>query len=560
MRWFVNETRTYQDQKGATLLREVLRDAASRPKGYLSKTVAFAAITDGIARAEQGLAAICRQHALEFLLPLTRVLTGVLSGWEDEWIGYATLAIIKWSNRDHETALEPIRTERGFCVVAPVATDDLDDCCTIATLSRVLADLNVLCRWLGKGAVIVHQGNGKLAFEASMAVTDAVKNYERRRPEHWLLADSGIWSHPKLPTADEFAANPLLRLGKPRPPFDHLTLTSAGEQFPITYYLAPYAIGRENLLRVLRPYDDALVDLFKLKSDQVLSVLDALSWLALATIPEPNDERWPAIEFSASLSDPDFRHRFSFMLNLCRKGYVKFPREYLHDALVRGLITRESDPVHAAALVDTFLTALCVSEADCTSLNVPALDSLPLLYATPRNEYCVDMLWIGEFIQALVLRGKEWFSAQHGDRFTLTVKRILEGDAPAAMIVAWKHVYRARDGTSAEVDLLVHKNDVLYAIECKAFAKSRDHWRGTPDAIRLRAHKIADAVSQARRTAKVIAAIRRSMPDEFPPATKVEWVLCLPTQEFLSPLGKFGFLANDIPRVCTPEELVTVLG
>jgi hypothetical protein len=170
------------------------------------------------------------------------------------------------------------------------------------------------------------------------------------------------------------------------------------------------------------------------------------------------------------------------------------------------------------------------------------------------------MLWIGEFIQTLVLRGKDWFSAQHGDRFTLTVKRTLEGDAPAATIIAWKHIYSASTGTRAEVDLLVYKNHVLYAIECKAFAKSRDHWMGKPDAIRLRAHKIADAVEQARKTAKVIAAICKSTPDEFPPATKVEWVLCLPTQEFLSPLGKFGLLANDIPRVCTPEELVTVLG
>jgi hypothetical protein len=560
MRWFVNQTRTYQDQKSATLLREVLRDAASHPKGYLSKTVALAAITDGIARAEQGLAAICSQHALEFLLPLIRVLTGVLSDWEGEWIAYATLAIIKWSNRDHETALGPIRTESGFCIMAPVSTDHLDDCCTIATLSRVLGELNGLCRWLGKGATIVHQGNGQLAFEASTPVTDAVKHYERRRPGHWLLADTGIWSHPKLPTPIEFAANPLLRLGKPKPPFDRLTLTSAGEQFPITYCLAPYTIGRENLLRVTRPYDDALVDLFKLSSDQILSVLDALSWLVLVTIPEPNEERWPAIEFNSRLSDPDFKHRFSFMLNLYRKAYVKFPREYLHNALVRGLIARGSDSVHAASLVDTFLTAFCVAEADCTSLNVRALDVLPLLYATRGNEYCVDMLWIGEFIQTLVLRGKDWFSAQHGDRFTLTVKRTLEGDAPAATIVAWKHIYRARTGTRAEVDLLVYKNDVLYAIECKAFAKSRDHWMGKPDAIRLRAHQIADAVEQARRTAKVIAAICKSTPDEFPPVTKVEWVLCLPTQEFLSPLGKFGLLATDIPRVCTPEELVTVLG
>ena len=53
MRWFVNRTRTYQDQKSATLLHEVFRDAASHPKGYLSKTVALAVITDGIARAEQ---------------------------------------------------------------------------------------------------------------------------------------------------------------------------------------------------------------------------------------------------------------------------------------------------------------------------------------------------------------------------------------------------------------------------------------------------------------------------------------------------------------------------
>ena len=46
---------------------------------------------------------------------------------------------------------------------------------------------------------------------------------------------------------------------------------------------------------------------------------------------------------------------------------------------------------------------------------------------------------------------------------------------------------------------------------------------------------------------------------EFPADTIVEWLVRSPTQEFLIPLDEHAMLTENIPRVSTPEELVSYL-
>jgi len=165
-----------------------------------------------------------------------------------------------------------------------------------------------------------------------------------------------------------------------------------------------------------------------------------------------------------------------------------------------------------------------------------------------------------DFLRWLVLRSKEWFSSQHGDRFTLALKRMLNEQVPGAQVLSWKDDYVAPSGERCEVDLLVEKDGVLYVIECKAYAKSRAFWLGEPRATSRRTQKVADAVRQARKAAAIVQEIADAGMYGLRRVDRVEWVACFPSQEFLKPVDKYGYLSHRIPRVCTPEELASHLG
>lgn len=130
--------------------------------------------------------------------------------------------------------------------------------------------------------------------------------------------------------------------------------------------------------------------------------------------------------------------------------------------------------------------------------------------------------------------------------------------ASGAEIVSWKALYAGSSGTK-EIDLVIKKGRTLYAVECKAFTKSREYWLGDPRATASRTSKINKAVNQAKTGAATIETALNSNSVDIPDITQVEWVVCSPTQEFIKPWDKYGFLSQDISRVCTPEEFVAHL-
>jgi len=155
-------------------------------------------------------------------------------------------------------------------------------------------------------------------------------------------------------------------------------------------------------------------------------------------------------------------------------------------------------------------------------------------------------------------RAKEWYSTQHGDRFTLTLKKWIESHTKAR-VVGWKQLVES-DDEKAEVDLLIHSGSLLFVIECKAFRKSREFFRGDGDAVSYRCSLIREAVKQSEKAAAVVRNALTCGDNRIPPVERVEAVVCMPTQEYLRPFDEHGMLTTTIPRVCTPEELLRVLG
>jgi Holliday junction resolvase-like predicted endonuclease len=240
-------------------------------------------------------------------------------------------------------------------------------------------------------------------------------------------------------------------------------------------------------------------------------------------------------------------------MDLCNRGFVRFTTEHLLRRLSSVVVAPYSESTaDAAAHAQRFVRTYCSYVSNRNGIDVARLEPLVPIYESAQGQCYFDFVAVSDFHRWLLVRSREWFSSQHGDRFTLAMKRAVEKRLPGVQVTKKARVTDA-GGRTAEVDLLVSFDSVIYAVECKAFTKSREFWLGSPQATRKRHSRIRQAVEQACRAAEVTS---RSAECN---GNAVEWAVCLPTQEYLRPLDEFGLLADGIPRVCTPEEFALAL-
>ena len=527
------------------LLAEVFR---LKPKGLKPSKVL--PILDASANAaEELLREICSHHSIDWWLVAVRRLPVEVAGWPDAWIAFATIAILKHSSWE-DTTQGSIRTDRQHGVVFDATESDMLLACRLAGAARILAETTNLIRWLGKGATVRHLGDGRLKNRARNDVREAVEAYERRRPENALFADAGIFVGERARSVEEYSRTPIVALGRPNPPFARLL--PSRDAFKLSYF--PRLLDPKRVRAGLIPYDEAIYDIFRIRIEQVASVLASIGRLMLRSIPEGHHPN--PLLFNSETED--FAHRFRFMLRLCRKGFVRFPREYLRERIVAAHSTlgHSTSPSDAESDVDAFFEAFCLVDQDRRKLEVRTLKWLPLLCQSPSGHCYLDMLWMEDFLRNLVVRGKQWFSSEHGDRFTIRLKKHLEEKVRGIQVLGWKTKSIDGENEHPEVDLAVHHQGRLYCIECKAYAKNDAFWRGERKAVSDRAARIAKAVRQARAAGEAIKTLLAEGRLRVPGVRVVEWVVCMPSQEFLKPLSKFGLLETGVPRVCTPQELI----
>lgn len=554
---FVNDNKTEIQMRCDALLNQVFEPVRQYNKKTILRSETFDLLMSCANIALNFIKEICIKHSIDFWLAFIRKLPLILSDWSDEWIPYATLSILKYSNWNKDTALGQVHRDNTFGVVFSFTYEDLFDCCMIALISRVLADINCMNRWCSKGAFVEHRGDGILELNIPNNIKKAVEHYERRRPEFSIFADEGIFASNSLPKIDMFIKKPLFICGKPNPPLNSAILKESGESYRIKYY--PKPVNEHSFLELIRPYEEAIEDLFGIKVDSIMHVLHVFSYLITQSIPLPNG----AIDdftFEYSHEDKKFVHKFSFMLNLCRRGLVRFPLNHLKASLSSLYIFPYSDSIDCAIkLVDQFFDAFYLNSKHRDEIDVINLQPLPLIYSSPGGQCYFDFMWVTDFLRWLIVRSREWYSSQHGDRFTLALKKFIDRSVKNAKIIGHKKTYRDRFGKSFEVDLLILCDNILYAIECKAYSKSRLYWLGDISAINKRTQKIREAVSQAKKAAESLQEYIKSGNSDLPNVLNIRWILCLPTQEYLNPLDKFGLLYKDIPCVCTPEEFLKYL-
>lgn len=111
-----------------------------------------------------------------------------------------------------------------------------------------------------------------------------------------------------------------------------------------------------------------------------------------------------------------------------------------------------------------------------------------------------------------------------------------------------------------EIDLGIVAGHTLYVIECKARVRGIRIDRGDWSARLNRQDTLAEGLDQARTLVEFLHEERTGADYEVPRAvTDIEHVLCTPGPEFIWTRDPELWLTDEIPRICTAEELILVL-
>lgn len=492
---------------------------------------------------DDDLSSICPRHSADLWLSLVRRVPP--SVFAEAWSVHATLAILKYSSWTHDTTAGSVHEGDTFGVVLRYTSEDMKDAWRIVVDAALIARVLQWRRVCSKGGRIVRDET-RLRLDVPEDVRNSIDEYERRRPSETHSGDDAV---PMTLLGDvERAILYLAPLEKPLPLF------VPKANFTLTLAHLPMLLPFDSLRRALRFYDEPLLDRYGAGAEAILQVFVGLSAQCLHAFPplemaSPDGWRTDA--------DPSSDSRVAFLFGLLQKGFVRFPREHLEQALSNVIIDLLPGP--REEWVHAFFDAFVLKPEAREGIDVLSLELPPIAWVTPGGHCYFDLVLFDDFIRTLLTSAREWYSTAHGDRFHLLLKMMIEAGAPEAAVVGAKRKVVTAAEEVAVPDLLVRSGRVLYVVECKAFSKSRAFWRGDLEALYQRTRRIAEAVGQAQQAAAVVTKALHDGTLEVEGVEQVQWAVCGPSQEFLLPPDRYGVLAPDVPRVCTHEEFVSVL-
>jgi hypothetical protein len=468
-------------------------------------------------------------------------------------VALITLALCKHSKVDSEIPLKTMEEvlNSGDSEAAIIADEIWEQVLILWFTGDAMLQAAKLRRTVGKGARLV-VNNGAIRLEAADQLSEAINQYEGRRPKDTLFGDHGFLLKLKLPDL-KLGFLTLVAFDQPK----YFYVPNRDIRLLFKYYIRPYdAFGLETFLR---PYEEALNEDLKISVDAIMHCLVALGTLTVGSMLVPDQQADDGIEsFDQDDGSATYDAKLSFTYDIGHKGYLRFSKEMLLNRL-STVSTPWSRTKPPRALVEEFLSALTLTHDKARKIDLSSPNVIPLLHESFDNSVYIDFLMARDFIGSLIEEGKKFYRSFHGERFPLALKRFIQMRYPMAFLEIGRKVKLPGKSSPTDIDLLVQRGTTLFSIECKAYSKSLAYRRGEPKAVKLRRDDIREAVRQAKRAAGAFAIEVNGGTTEFPENFTVEWLVCTPTQEFLYPLSEHGLFEN-VPRVLTPEELLSILG
>ena len=333
-----------------------------------------------------------------------------------------------------------------------------------------------------------------------------------------------------------------------------LYITHAANDFKwaIMHYL-PFTFRLNDVFKLLDKYSEGIEIIFNVSMQSIRYVIYALSKLTgdtilslFNTITIIDNEMCSSID----LNDVDSLNITKFSSDLLNRGYLRFKKDHLINRMC-GVDYEDIDNNTKINLINEFMNAFCSIKTDDIKIYS---DYIPFIYLTEKDNLIIDFTTVFYFFESLFKSGKEYYATLQGDRFNAYVRQMLGSELPHNVFV----YDRNRDvinnnNEKAQIDVIVNIEDTVYIIECKAFEKKANYFKGHPKEITNRINRIDNAVEQAKRSCKIA---EEYFNEKFPINCNYDWIVCSTDREFIYPLDRYGFLYDETPKVCTLEEII----
>jgi len=269
------------------------------------------------------------------------------------------------------------------------------------------------------------------------------------------------------------------------------------------------------------------------------------------------------------------RHHQSFWLRIFHSRYNFFQRgyslqpstqhfqeyllelyQYAHRRLF-GDISAEG----AASSLERLVEWAAYSDEDFSNISLWERTGVRLLLRVPGgllvDHSAIPAVLTSIFSELSLLASSNGRIGQvKGDDFENEVEKYLEANVPNFRHWICHKQLEFGSGAKRDIDVSFRLGQVLFVIECKSFSRSLAFERGEPDALKSREEKTEAALNQVDSLCELLSKESKGRNFEIPRGvTRLVAIAASPFPEYIAVKSERYFLTNDIPRVCTPQEI-----
>jgi SEC-C motif len=544
-----------------TATAELLNSAFREEIGNgLDGQQAAEALENYMERVESAMAEIAAGHSRGYWMHMTRRLPPLPLGGASRWTvllyrRVLTLAALKYGGpavREGEFTM--IETQVGNQQV-PAALDHaaIVDVFALEYLAFEYTTATQAYRRVGKGSRLVILDED-FAAVADDELEDLIQDVDRRVGQYGELTGKyGAVTDRDFPLDLPEGGHAPLAVLATTPNTDRIAspkaMRSKGINVPgPTNFLAhPVVIDgyREALSSLAAEVEQAL----GVPPDVLLSVVWSLSMYLVRGI-----EASPAVEVQLL--------KTGYLVSKRGEDWARLTLEVSRwvSVLMEHFGHERSDDEQSRELTEAGIGALTWSKQKIASISL--WDRLPFNLITDAGEFFLIDYSVLAAMFADIFRQVGFLSGASGNVKAANFEAAVAARGTAEGFVPWKHrveLYH-HDGTCREIDAGFIAGDVLYIVECKAYAQNPRIDRGDWAARLSRQDQLLTYLDQARTLAEFIDAERIGRNYQVPQQiTRVEHLLCTPGVEFIWGREPHLWLTDEIPRICTVDELMIVL-
>ena len=346
---FVNGNAAEVMGRSSALRQKIAAPIHSRLGATTTREQQFELIQKAVNQAEALFASTIEGMSKEILMAIARRAPSSFLDGAD--ILLASL-IVKYAT-SHPTRTTTVHSDDAHNLVIALTEDDLWTTLDAIAIATSMNNLRGTARWLGKGGKLVALSPHEIKVILPTEVTQAVEAYEARRPSR-LFDAKGFFSPPPVSNNWSNYRIPIFQaLGK------QMVESPIGSRRWLSFERYAIQIDGGGLARLLRGYDDALLEQWGVGADPILHVLTALSVLIVHSSPKLTEVDGH-LGFIPSETADATEHRIGFAFGLARKGFLRFPKSSLPYELGRVRSLLATDQVEGERLANAFLDAFLI--------------------------------------------------------------------------------------------------------------------------------------------------------------------------------------------------------